>query len=700
MNTDAPGGTQPAEGQECQCGCERCLITYLGKVDRALLPKIRIPCYRRCEPCKLKHDIILRRPATTEIKDEVRKPYTPVNGVSMGGGQNKQHNPAVIETEAGATSLASGNSFSVEKPNPRQEEFITPEAEEKRETGAIGADSEAAVGNGETPGREGLAGEDSVEVEPKESAIGQTPTVTAPENSTIQPNVTDCELVETADTASQVSPESPVASRVSRILSCDVRLLPFKVTTLDLDSGLVSVAEPSDNEMAPDSRRSSPRSNQPASPGKTVTIRAKICGNRGFVACKTSKTAVPTTAATKSAGKPGNYCQVDTARKAPGRQAAPETSAYRRPPKTSVYSPKAPPAKIKSNSYESMSSRSVEDFLSKSSFTSSRRSIGLSSQNFCRTATSNASRMSSIESRPPWYPLRSPSRGERDEIPGPKVGAPAPRQHKLTKAKSTISSKSKASTAGRPGNERVADLCDARSPKQEKRKQSLSASSRGAYKNGRDFLEMGERVYCTFRGVMHPLNNRKARPSAFVGNVARGTARASTTSRSMSYVPATNLHDCSDDQCEECVSESDATCYASDGQSSDCSSCECVKVSGCGNRGCGQEREQETDICSCCAANQQQVGSTHCTCPNVISRNCYYAGASGRTARPRGGSPWQAADNCNCCTVALDGARCNTSVPRYARPCEYLSGPGVMVQRRAVPVAGNRSVLTYQYANH
>lgn len=61
MTNSVQSCSQSTVGLSCPCKCERCLITELSKLDRELLPYIKEPKYRNCEPCNKKYDLILRR---------------------------------------------------------------------------------------------------------------------------------------------------------------------------------------------------------------------------------------------------------------------------------------------------------------------------------------------------------------------------------------------------------------------------------------------------------------------------------------------------------------------------------------------------------------------------------------------------------------------------------------------------------------
>ncbi|GBE58760.1 hypothetical protein, conserved [Babesia ovata] len=702
----------PVKRRECACGSERCLITYLSKLDRSLLPELRSYRYRRCEACNLKYDIILGGAVPTlETVD---------SSASLDRGNSMGVEPAHIESpvsrkssdEIGIAALCDYPASEKVRRDTLSNRLWADEATTSNSGG-----SESCKDPVYSPDRlKSLATENSGDL-----------------------GISENNFVLGGDDSSGDSYEvaSHTTTRHAPLKSCNasgirVNLTPFTVTTVDLDTGRTTTTKVEHIEMGTRTKGSKTQPNTPTnadripvkastasvsplSPQRKVTIRAKFIGCRKVPGYNDGCDASPSASSTKQTPKAAvvsNQPNV-AARKTPSRPRAPETHSYKdnytTATRRSSVSPLTP-SKIKQPTFDTAPSWSVDEMLSKSRRANSR--IGGSSVAGRSVNRRGSNSFIYMRPRPPWYPKRSDGRGDVYDVPSLDVSSSVSRHRRPApkgKAKSATklrTSESSSSLVGSIYNRRMVSPC---SSKVERKRVETSEEGEEIPKTTLNRLATGERVYCTFRGVIVPKSRSGGQQSTRRIVEPRDSCREPMTMRSSRRMPASSPARV-ENMYEEYVninSDSEGTCYASEMSSNEDCSCECsvaskrgssnevcqviTRENGCRSRmaiqpHCGSDRVQQ--YAQCCEDS---------TCsPRADSYECDCAYTKPSHGSSRVSSPSVVVHVCEHCADQPDGTVCsaatNASANGYYSPSASPSNPW----RRTTPPAPN---VVYQYTN-
>ncbi|ORM40126.1 uncharacterized protein BXIN_1333 [Babesia sp. Xinjiang] len=583
---------------KCACGSENCWITQLSHLDREVLPDIRVARCGRCEPCLMKYNIILHGTSTPENSSDVKRETTKTKEVSMGSEDIKVETPISSSNSIDSQIVAlcdyvpTSTTQNTEKGNRSSTDRLW--AKEVSKTGSATSD----IANSPLFGFDQL------------NSLGVDRVDTVDGLSNHPTEYIEKDKSKTVEPAAVKLPVTRAAESAVRSEGIEVKLRPFTVTTVDLDSGTVTVAETTKVEMrtaaqdisgcntlqgsmdgVPDNTPHSSQLEEHATPRRKMTVRTKIYGPRNTLknnlCCPSNNTLGTSKNTARSTGYSYNI-KVST-RNSPLRCRLPDSPRAKVDTglsRGSSYSgSKSITSKTKQRSRESMSSGSVDGSSSKSGFQPPRRSR-LSNQQLYRSSNSKGSNAS--EERPPWYPMRSTNRWDHYEVQETPVVTGGGQRTKGSKTKSKSSPKVRTVNVPPLIIEPVYDISGlANQTRKSGKKKGRQSGQRLDGKTSEQLggLELGNPVYCSFRGIVLPRSIQRD-PATTRRVVTLGSGKANTYAC------------CTDERCEEqhFQYDSDDTCYVSE----DCDYCGCVDVSPCscgsgtlGGAECGHELQND-----------------------------------------------------------------------------------------------------------
>ncbi|KAK1444422.1 hypothetical protein BgAZ_103280 [Babesia gibsoni] len=369
----------------CYCECDRCWINHLSKLDRALLPDLQVPKFRHCEPCKLKFDIILRNKEEKYVKS--------------------QH----VEDELNVKKEEKDKPLSVDKPLPLIDFEPT---------------------NNFMPFLDLTGERESAKrklVQERPFFKSQEPIKTTEASASLKHTEKGIEKLSIGKTLFSIDEAS------SKSTEAQTPLLHLGDSSLDTEAGALNeMSEKAEGATSP-SRGNTVHCGQhegrtPDKPvvhasvstdqngRKIVTIKANANGKGHNMASNISPKSKGSLSATRSPRKKLTYTYKFNVRP---RSGANSTMVESTPPKkdrnvvrANIVNMKHSSSKNPQRQLESLTSRSVEELLSKSASGNIRRKAS----NKCGSTITNCRSSDSLCSRPPWYPLRSTNRWDHYEL--------------------------------------------------------------------------------------------------------------------------------------------------------------------------------------------------------------------------------------------------------------------------------------------
>ncbi|GFE53406.1 hypothetical protein BaOVIS_008100 [Babesia ovis] len=666
---------RPSEGNKCKCGSPHCWITYLSKLDKSLLPEIRVQRCGRCEPCLDKQKVILGgAPVHTE---EYKEKGTPANNiyehneepatvspVDTSNTSQIEINPLskFVNTETGGTSARSDDQHLPKTDTSRatedststtadctslQPHLLTPEQSHGLETAATDS-----VGEVSKPS------EDIQSAVKEEAKLACTEYTLNPEEGKTQPDI------------------------------IEINLKPFTVNTVNLDTGEVTVAERMDSKISKCTNfcpkrevktytmeyenRNLQQDDREVSSSRTrkMTIRTKILGPRSYQRNGTPFRDDPNhnSARVTPRIKSCSYQVKLSSRSAPrprstdyptSKAVTLPTGSVTRTARKSVHS------KCKQVTVDSGTNYSVDDVLSRSR--TQQHGRGRTSSN----TLNNLSRQNSngsIADRPPWYPLRSSCRWDKEEESIVPVSNSALRRMRSSRMKAKPLEKLPTIT---PTHSTARSLYDNNSsinrynkvPKRKGKTPFVDIT-----KTSLTGIEPGIPVYCSFRGVRLPTSRGNKHESR------RCLVTVNTTTD-------TPCECCSEDryQQQRYKYDSDDTCYLSDTNGT--YSCVSVNVAsrkgngkqygGC--RKCINDLQKDFETLSIHNGHCEDSNSNYCcNIPNCQKQVIDY------DADYFGDSPTVVVHVCEYCAGLPDGSLCPSSTVygQWSSPNKHISHVG------------------------
>ncbi|CDR96695.1 hypothetical protein, conserved [Babesia bigemina] len=719
MSTGDLKDNLPVKRRECSCGSERCLITQLSNLDRSLLPEIQSYRYRRCEACDLKYEIIFRGAVPT--LEAVDSSASHDSEKSMGVEPTTAESPLPLKS-AEPIGIAALCDYADSKDSSAAsvEEVRRNSFSDRLWAAEATASYSAASGGDEDIVYPPDHVESLITVNSDKSGGSDNAFTSGGENCSVYSD----EIAERPITL-EIPLKGPDAPRIC------VKLSPYTITTVDLDTGRAATSKIVQTMMSTRAKgsksqpttptnadrlplRASVETLPPMSPQRKVTIRAKFIGCRKASRYNDGSDASPNASQTKQSPKANGISNQTnlSVRKTPSRSRAPESHAYKdnyAPPsrRSSVCQYVTP--RIKQQMSDAAPNWSVDEMLSRSRSSNSR--VGGPLVAGRSVSGNNSNSLVYMRPRPPWHPKRSEGRGSLYEASSSDVSSSVSRQRRAAakgKAKSPTKlrrSESSSSLTDSVSNRSAASHCP---PKVERKRAEISDAGENP-KTAFNRLARGERIYCTFRGVVVPKSRPCAQPATGRVVESRDTCREHLTTRSPRRTPASSPFRM-DHMYEEYVnvdSDSDDTCYASETSSNEDCSCErsaaakccanevrsvITRDYGCDNRvatppRCRSGRVQQYAQCCESEVCSPTSDSYECDC------TCTKPSCGGTGASP----PSIAIHVCHHCADQPNGTVCSAATYASANGCHSPGvSPGNPWQRRTPPSAPN---VVYQYTN-